>query len=60
MNRRANLIAIGVFLLALVLVFILSPHNRQRLQSAFLGIMSPFLKKGSQADAARRTGGAPS
>ena len=50
MNRRANLIAIGVFLLALVLVFILSPRNRQRLQSAFLGIMSPFLKKGSQVD----------
>jgi rod shape-determining protein MreC len=50
MNRRANLIAIGVFLAALVGVFILSPHNRQRLQSAFLSIISPFLKKGSEVD----------
>ena len=50
MNRRANLIAIGVFLVALIGVFILSPNNRQRLQSAFLGIISPFLKKGSEVD----------
>ena len=50
MNRRANLIAIGVFLAALIGIFILSPHNRQRMQSAFLGIMSPFLKKGSEVD----------
>ena len=50
MNRRANLIAIGVFLAALTGVFILSPRNRQRLQSAFLGIVSPFLKKGSELD----------
>ncbi len=50
MNRRANLIAIGVFLVALIGVFVLSPHNRQRMQSAFLGIISPFLKKGSEVD----------
>ena len=50
MNRRANLIAIGIFLVALTGVFILSPRNRQRLQSAFLGIISPFLKKGSEYD----------
>ena len=50
MNRRANLIAIGVFIAALVGVFILSPRNRQRLQSGFLGIVSPFLKKGSEVD----------
>lgn len=50
MNRRANLIAIAVFLVALVGVFVLSPRNRQRLQSAFLGIVSPFLKKGSEVD----------
>ncbi|MEO6787682.1 MAG: rod shape-determining protein MreC [Chthoniobacteraceae bacterium] len=50
MNRRANLIAIGVFLVALTGVFILSPRNRQRLQSAFLGIVSPFLRKGSEYD----------
>ena len=50
MNRHANLIAIGVFLAALTGVFILSPHNRQKLQSAFLGMISPFLKKGSAVD----------
>jgi rod shape-determining protein MreC len=50
MNRRANLIAIGVFLAAVIGVFVLSPHNRQRMQSAFLGIVSPFLKKGSEVD----------
>ena len=50
MNRRANLIAIGVFVVALAGIFILSPRNRQRLQSAFLGIVSPFLKKGSEYD----------
>ena len=50
MNRRANLIAIGVFLVALTGVFVLSPRNRQRMQSAFLGIVSPFLKKGSEVD----------
>jgi len=50
MNRRTNLIAIGVFLLALTLVFLLSPRNRQRLQNGFLGLVSPFLKKGSEVD----------
>ena len=49
-SRRANLIAIGIFLAALAGVFILSPRNRQRMQSAFLGIVSPFLKKGSEVD----------
>lgn len=50
MNRRANIIAALVFFAALVGVFVLSPRNRQRLQSAFLGIVSPFLKKGSEVD----------
>ncbi len=49
-SRHANLIAIGIFLAALTGVFILSPHNRQKLQSAFLGMISPFLKKGSEVD----------
>lgn len=49
-SRHANLIAIGIFLAALTGVFILSPHNRQKLQSAFLGMVSPFLKKGSEVD----------
>lgn len=50
MNRRGNLLAIGIFLIVLTGVFVLSPRNRQRLQSAFLGIVSPFLKKGSEVD----------
>lgn len=49
-NRRANLIAIGVFILAVAGVLLLSPRNRQRMQSGFLGIMSPFLRKGSELD----------
>ncbi|MEO6739131.1 MAG: rod shape-determining protein MreC [Chthoniobacteraceae bacterium] len=49
-SRRANLIGICVFVAALAGVFILSPHNRQRIQSTFLGIVSPFLKKGSEVD----------
>ncbi len=49
-NRRANLIAIGLFLAALIAVMILSPRNRQRMQSGFLGLVSPFLKKGSEVD----------
>ncbi len=49
-SRHANLIAIGAFVAALTVVFILSPHNRQKLQSAFLGMVSPFLKKGSEVD----------
>ena len=50
MNRRANIIAVAVFLAAVVGIFVLSPRNRQRLQSGFLSIVSPFLKKGSEVD----------
>lgn len=49
-TRRRNLIAIGVFLAAVACILLLSPRNRQRLQSAFLNIISPFLKKGSEVD----------
>jgi rod shape-determining protein MreC len=49
-NRRANLISIGVFLIALAGIFVLSPRNRARLQSTFLGVVSPFLKRGSELD----------
>lgn len=49
-TRRRNLIAIGIFLAAAVCVLLLSPRNRQRMQNAFLGIISPFLKKGSEVD----------
>jgi rod shape-determining protein MreC len=50
MNRRANIISVSVFLVAVVGVSLLSPKNRQRLQSGFLGIVSPFLRKGSEFD----------
>lgn len=50
MNRRTNIIAVAVFLAAFVGVLVLSPRNRQRLQSGFLSIVSPFLKKGSEVD----------
>jgi len=50
MNRRANLIATGVFIAAVVGIILLSPRNRQRVQSAFLGIVAPFLRRGSEVD----------
>ena len=50
MNRRANIIAASVFLVAVIGVILLSPRNRQWLQSGFLGIIAPFLKKGSEVD----------
>ncbi len=51
MRRRQNIIAVSVFLVATLLVFLISPRNRQWLQSGFLSIISPFLKKGSEWDA---------
>ena len=50
LNRRANFIAATVFLVAVIGVILLSPRNRQWLQSGFLGIIAPFLKKGSEVD----------
>jgi rod shape-determining protein MreC len=50
MNRRANLIAIGVFIAVVAGIVMLSPRSRQRLQSGFLGIVSPFLRRGSEVD----------
>lgn len=52
MKRRSNVIAVSIFLLATLLVFLVSPRNRQRLQSGFLSLISPFLRKGSELDAA--------
>jgi rod shape-determining protein MreC len=51
MRRRSNIIAVSVFLTATLLVFLISPRNRQRLQSGFLSVISPFLRKGSELDA---------
>ena len=52
-HRRAPLVfesAAPIAQPGLTGVFVLSPRNRQRLQNAFLGIVAPFLKKGSEVD----------
>jgi rod shape-determining protein MreC len=50
MNRRANIISVALFFVAVTGIFLLSPKNRQGLQSGFLGVVSPFLRKGSELD----------
>jgi rod shape-determining protein MreC len=45
--RRYNILALVIFLVALAGVLALSPRNTQKLQSSFLGMISPFLKTGS-------------
>lgn len=49
MNTRANIFAVTGFIAALiaVMIFAASPHNVRRIQSGFLGLISPFLKSGS-------------
>lgn len=50
MKRRANIIAVSCFLAAVLLIFLINPGSRQRLQSGFLSLISPFLRKGSELD----------
>ena len=50
MNRRANIIAVSAFIAAVIGIFLLTPRTRQWIQSGFLSIVSPFLKKGSEWD----------
>ena len=52
MNSRLNLFAVGGFVVALVIVLIFAskPQNVRRVQAGFLGIISPFLKSGSEID----------
>ncbi len=49
MNNRANVVAVAVFAVALIALFVFaaSPHNVRKIQAGFLGIVSPFLKSGS-------------
>ena len=54
MKRRGNIIVVGLFIAAVLMVFLVSPRNRQRLQSGFLTVISPFLKKGSEWDSSFR------
>ena len=50
MKRRANIIAVSCFLAAVLLIFLINPRSRMRLQSGFLSLISPFLRKGSELD----------
>ena len=51
MNQRAQIVAVVVFVFALIaLFFFVSPRNTQRVQSAFLGFIAPMLKQGSSLD----------
>ncbi len=45
--RRFNILALVVFLIALGALFALGPGGTQKVQSTFLGVISPFLKTGS-------------
>jgi len=45
--RRSNLIASIVFCIAVGIVLALNPRNTIKVQSAFLGMITPFLKSGS-------------
>lgn len=49
MTRRANIIAIACFAVALIalMVFAANPQNVRRIQGGFLGLISPFLRSGS-------------
>ncbi len=51
MKQRGNIIAVVVFLVALVALFaVVSPRTMQRVQSGFLGMIAPFLKRGSSVE----------
>lgn len=52
MNSRNNIIAVSAFVVALIalVVFTSKPQNVRRLQSGFLGLITPFLKSGSALD----------
>ncbi len=50
MMKRFNLLALVLFLAAVGGLFALGPGGTQKVQSAFLGILSPFLKTGSSLE----------
>lgn len=50
LKNRRNLIIVGAFLLLTMAILILPAGNRGRLQRGFLGLISPFLRKGSDWD----------
>jgi rod shape-determining protein MreC len=52
MKSRLNIVAVAVFAIALValLVFASREYNVRRLQAGFLGLITPFLRSGSDID----------
>lgn len=50
MSRRIVIPSVIAFVVLAALVLILSPHNMRRVQSGFLGMISPFLKTGSSLE----------
>ena len=48
--KRLNLLAIFLFLGALAAIFTLGPAATKKAQSAFLGVISPFLRTGSDLE----------
>ena len=54
MKRRFNFLLVLTFLGGTIAIFLMSERNRQRLQSGFLSVISPFLKKGSEWDSSFR------
>jgi rod shape-determining protein MreC len=55
MKRKENILAIIGFIVAAVLILLLSPRNRERVQTGFLNLISPFLRKGSELDTSWKT-----
>ena len=55
MKRRANIIAVSCFLAAVLLIVLINPRSRMRLQSGFLSLISPFLRKGAELDSGIKT-----
>jgi len=45
--RRTNIVALVVFLVAVSVILALNPRNTIKVQSAFLGMVSPFFRSGS-------------
>ncbi len=48
--KRFNILALVVFIVAVGGLFALGPGGTQKVQSTFLGIISPFLKTGSELE----------
>ena len=52
MKQKMHIVAVAAFVILVVVTFIVmgKGHTTQRLQSGFLGMISPFLKSGSSLD----------